>query len=542
MTSVTSAKPAALVTRGGSFIREPSVRRIGTTPGDILRDILRPRRHACHDERVTRVGIALAVVAAAIGWRFGTFTAGGSDSYGYVSQADLWLKGSLIIDQPLHDEFSWRWANWTLSPLGYKPGNTGGTMVPTYAPGLPLQMAAFKALAGGRAVFFVVPLLGALAVWLTFVLGRQLGDGYVAALSAFALLASPAFLSQLVWPMSDVPAMAWWLAAIVTAAGASTLYAGVSGLAAAAAILTRPNLVPLAVLVLGLVVTQPGPTRVRVARGAAFTAAMLPGPIAVALINNHLYGSPILSGYGSIETLYAGQHFVTNIVRYPTWLVQTQTPFILLAAAAPFVSGRFGHANGRRLSVFAVAFFVAVLLLHVWYTPYDHWTYLRFLLPAYPIVLTAAASAFGALVPAAPRKRMMAFAAVALLLGVSGGWYGRGAFLVRATEARYPAAARFAEALPDDAIFLCNQHSGSLRYYANRLTLRFEWLEPDVFVAALDQLRASGRPLFVVLDDSERDVFRARYSAVADLSWLDRPATLVAADSVYFYQLWPAQR
>lgn len=52
--------------------------------------------------------------------------------------------------------------------------------------------------------------------------------------------------------------------------------------------------------------------------------------------------------------------------------------------------------------------------------------------------------------------------------------------------------------------------------------------------------RASGRPLFVVLDEAEREAFRARYAAVADLSWLDQPPILIAAKRVFFYQLWPA--
>ena len=46
--------------------------------------------------------------------------------------------------------------------------------------------------------------------------------------------------------------------------------------------------------------------------------------------------------------------------------------------------------------------------------------------------------------------------------------------------------------------------------------------------------------MFVVLDESEREVFRAQYASVADLSWLDEPPTLIAAKRVFFYQLWPA--
>lgn len=491
---------------------------------------------------LTRLAIALAGVTLALGLRFGTFTAGGADSYGYVSQADLWLNGTLIIDQPLHDQVTWRWANWTLSPLGYRPGETGGTMVPVYPPGLPLLMAAFKLIGGDVALFSVVPLLGALTVWLTYRLGLRLASPPIAALAAFAMLVSPVFLFHLVWPMSDVPATAWWLAAIVTALGGSPLSAVLSGLAAAAAILTRPNLFPLAGLVLGLTLAHHGWNRVGLLRATAFAIAALPGPIAVAIINNHLYGSPFASGYGTVETIYATQHFATNLLQYPMWLVQTQTPFILLAFAAPLLLRRGGNPAASRLSLFALIFFGGVLLMYLWYTPYPDWTFLRFLLPAIPLLLVAAAASFGELAPSSLRRRRIAFALVTIVLGLSGVWQGRGAFGSQAFEARHQAAARFAAALPANAVFLCNQHSGSLRYYANRLTLRFEWLAPDVYVTALDQLQQSGRPVFVVLDDRERESFKARYSAVADVSWLDRQPALIAANSMYFYQLPSIER
>jgi hypothetical protein len=386
----------------------------------------------------------------------------------------------------------------------------------------------------------VVPLLGALAVWLTYCLGLKFGDGYVAALASVALLVSPIFLSRLVWPMSDVPAMAWWLTAIVLATEPTTPRTALAGAATAAAILTRPNLFPLALLLGVLILTRCASARTSVSRVALFTLAMLPGAIAVAVFNNHLYGSPLASGYGTVDTIYAGRYFVTNLVRYPTWLVETQTPFILLAFAAPFLLRRAGRPVVSRLSLFALIFFAGVLLLYLWYTPYDDREYLRFLLPAYPSMLAAAAAAFGVLAPKAQRPRATAFAAVALILAVWGVWQGRQAFFTRGYEARYRAAARMAATLPDNALFLSNLHSGSLRYYANRLTLRFEWLAPDVYVAALEQLRESGRPLFAVLDESEREVFRARYASVADLSWLDAPPTLIAAKRVFFYQLWPA--
>jgi hypothetical protein len=485
------------------------------------------------------LAVGLSVLALAVGLWFGVTTAGASDSYGYVSQADLWLKGQLVLDQPLYDEMTWRWANWALAPLGYRPGERGGTMVPIYSPGLPLQMAAFKAVGGERAVYVVVPLLGALAVWWTFVLGRAVADPAVAALAAFALLVSPVFLGQLVWPWSDVPVTAWWLAATVAALGGPRKSAVLSGLAASAAILTRPNLVPLAAVVALLVAVRSADGRERRVRLFAYGLAAAPGALAVALINTHLYGSPLASGYGTLQEIYAPRYFWTNVVRYPIWLLEMQTPFVLLAFAAPFLLRRSSQRLLTAYGWFAATFFLVLWGLYLWYTPYDHPGYLRFLLPAFPALLVAAAAAFGALLPPAGRVRAAGFAVLALTLAASGLWQGRGAFLMKASEARYEAAARFAAALPETSVFLSNHHSGSLRYYANRLTVRLDWLPPDVYGEALEQLWQSGRQVFVVLDEVEREPFRARYGTVSALAWLDEPPAVTTAGQVHFYRLRP---
>jgi hypothetical protein len=484
---------------------------------------------------VSRLALALALLTALLGLRFGTFVASGADSYGYVSQADLWLSRTLIIDSPLAAEAPWRYAVFTLTPLGFRPGDRRGTMVPTYSPGLPLVMAAFKAVGGDNAKYWVVPLLGALSVWLTFVLGSRLGGPDAGVLAALALVVSPAFLFQVMWPMSDVPVVAWWLASFVLALGRTKYHILGAGLAAAAAVLTRPNLVVLALPVAAVVAMVGTSWRVRLFRVALFAVGVLPGPIAVALINQHLYGSSLASGYGTFETIYSGRYFWTNLARYPRWLIETETPFILLALIAPAILRRRGHPEAARLAWLAIASSLVVFLSYLWYTPFDTWIYLRFLLPAYPLLLACAAAAFGYLVPSAPRKRLLSFAALVVILAGWGLWQGREAFRVRAQESRYLAAARLARGLPGDAAILCNQHSGSLRYYANRLTLRFEWLEPASYTEAIDYLHSLGRPVFVVLDDWERDIFKSRYAGVTDLSWLDRPPALVAAKSVYFY-------
>ena len=78
-------------------------------------------------------------------------------------------------------------------------------------------MAAAQALAGPNAVYFVVPLFGALAVWLTFVLGRSIHGARTGTMAAVLLSVSPVFLFQVVQPLTDVPAAAAWLAVLVLA-------------------------------------------------------------------------------------------------------------------------------------------------------------------------------------------------------------------------------------------------------------------------------------------------------------------------------------
>ena len=186
---------------------------------------------------------ALAVVG--LGFWKGAFVAGGADSYGYLSQARLWAHGTLQIEQPIMTAVSWPFSDMSLAPLGYRPAPHGPFIVPVYAPGLPMVMAVFERVAGSEAVFYVVPLLGGVAVWATYLMGTMIAGPMVGLAAAVLLATSPVFLYQLMSPMSDVPVTAWWalcLALLPFKRRAATLAAG---LLAGIAILTRPNLVPI---------------------------------------------------------------------------------------------------------------------------------------------------------------------------------------------------------------------------------------------------------------------------------------------------------
>jgi Dolichyl-phosphate-mannose-protein mannosyltransferase len=185
------------------------------------------------------IAATAAVATLAIGIHFGAFAAGGADSYGYVSQALLWAEGRLVVKEPLaalHPLLAP-----AAVPLGYQLTGSD-TSVSIYPPGLPVLMAAAFRIGGEYALYLVVPLLGALTVWLTYVLGRRVGDWRTGLLASVAVSCSPIFVLQLLMPMSDVPSAALWLAALVVSLSNISGAAFLAGLIGSLAVLTRPDM------------------------------------------------------------------------------------------------------------------------------------------------------------------------------------------------------------------------------------------------------------------------------------------------------------
>ncbi|HET9270585.1 MAG TPA: hypothetical protein VFO31_20550, partial [Vicinamibacterales bacterium] len=158
------------------------------------------------------VAAALALAALGVGTAYSTTVANASDAYGYVSQADLWLSGTLTVPQPWASNPPWPQAAWTFTPLGYRLADDAGSpdLVPVYSPGLPILMAAAKAVGGQPGLFLVVPIAGAVLVLTTWGIGRRLGMSGAGLVAAWFVLASPVVLYMLALPMTDVPVAACW--------------------------------------------------------------------------------------------------------------------------------------------------------------------------------------------------------------------------------------------------------------------------------------------------------------------------------------------
>jgi len=84
------------------------------------------------------------------------------------------------------------------------------------------------------------------------------------------------------------------------------------------------------------------------------------------------------------------------------------------------------------------------------------------------------------------------------------------------------------------AVMISVQHSGSLRLYAGRTTLRFDVLDPLWLDRTIEYLQSIGRRPYFVLDGGEVDAFKARFGAANRSGTLDWPplATLGSAIAI----------
>ena len=462
---------------------------------------------------------AAAAWALLAGVAFGTFAVGGADSYGYVGQARLLAHGQLTDRVPFSRDYTWPDVAGTFTPLGFTPGSSPGVIAPRYPPGLPLLMAPLLRISE-RAMYLLVPCLGALLVWLTYALGRTAGDAAAGALGAVLLSTSPTFLYQVVQPMSDVPAAACWLAALLIASRATAWSAAWSGLVTSLAVMIRPNLAPLAAIVLAAGLSRTGHTgtnglKAPLRRVLIFLIAIAPGLLLLGWMQHVRYGSATASGYGRLSDAFALGNIAENLARYPRWVTETHTWFIWLAVAAPLWIVRRARHPFAAWAAYAMTLAVWGSYLPYLYFHQEEWFYTRFLLPAIAVMLIfAAAITRWALEPLSLVPRTAATLLVMTALAVNGVRVSRtnGAFEVRFQERKYPLAGVFVrDHLPSNAIVLSAQHSGSIRYYSGRPTFRWDLLSPPRLDQALSTFRAQGYEPFLVVDGGEYEDFKKRF-------------------------------
>ena len=508
-------------------------------------------RHAPSADRTAWL-LSVALFAVSVVW--GTKAVGGSDSWGYMSEAHGFLNGQVRVAQPFVKDVPWPGRWWTFTPLAYKPISVyhdvteadEGTIVPFYSPGLPLLMAGAHLIGGYQAMFFVVPLLSAALVIGTYRIGLHLTSRPAALLGAWLTAISPCVMFMMMSTMTDVPvagafAVGFWL---MLDGGAWKAFG--AGLSTAVAIAIRPNFAPIAAI-MGLYylakVFDAKTRREGLLHGAIFSLAVLPGPLFVALVNNQLYGSPTMSGYGALDQFFALDHVWPNLQRYPAWLAEAQTPIAWIGLAAVFLPIRWIWNGPRRVSALVIA---ALTVAFVWglyliYDVYDAWWFSRFILTSWPFIMLGTASVAVAI---ARLERRAIRPLIVLVMAIVSVYQLRFAvhantFNLWAGERRFVVAAKMARRLtPRNSVIISGQHSGSLRFYAGRMTMHYSPMVSDGLDSTVAWLNAHGARPYLMIEDWEVPVVREQFAGQRTLAMLDHPiAKYYDPGTLYLYDL-----
>jgi hypothetical protein len=287
-----------------------------------------------------------------------------------------------------------------------------------------------------------------------------------------------------------------------------------------AAILVRPNLAPLAVMLAMVPILQFGINR-QAARALLQTiAGSLPGVLILLWLNHALYGSAFGSGYGATADLFIPHYFNDNLTNYSRALLQTQHIVPALALLAPLV-----FDGVRRKGALLLLGFAAVeMTIYLFYKPFPEWWYLRFLIPAIAVLLILASAAtvqllsrnvMGGLIPI-----------LAVLLGIVGTRAAgeRQAFDLHRMEGRYRETANLVrERLPANAVLITVWQSGSMRFHAGREIVMWDSLDPAWLDRAITWLKSRGQQPYVLVERREEPEFRARFRDQSDIGRLDWP-------------------
>ncbi len=491
-------------------------------------------------ERRSRVLLlTLALLTGVVAAAFASRSPSGADASGYLSQAAMWAGVEWRVADPLSADSNWPLRPDQTAPLGWRPALDRGWQVPTYAPGLPMLMAAPFAIAGNAGASAVITVSAVLAVLSTGALARALAGGTAGLLAAALLAGSPTFLYQSLQPMSDVPITALWIAAFWAL---TAQWYGAAGAATALAVLVRPNLAPLAAVPL-VWIAWSAPRDRRAISALRFSWPVAIAAVVVAGLQWRWYGSPFLSGYGAAGELFTLSNVVPNARLYGAWMWEAEPVFVLTGALAAALAMRIWPAPGMQgadamtlrpltavrpaviaLSVFACGVVAAYLV----YAVFERWSYVRFLLPAISVVAVLLALTVDRVIHrVAPGLAGLFVAAVVVAIAAGGVTVARrlNVFEVADVTARaLEAGNQLRPLLPPNAVLIAGEQSGSMRHETGRPIVRWETLDASTLKTALDALNERGLEAWWVLDQWEESVVRSRFPGVpeAALDWPPR--------------------
>src|SRR6185436_10781380 len=87
---------------------------------------------------------------------------------------------------------------------------------------------------------------------------------------------------------------------------------------------------------------------------------------------------------------------------------------------------------------------------------------------------------------------------------------------------------------PENSVVLSMQHSGAIRYYGGRMTLRWDNLPADWLDRSVAWMAERGVDTYVLLDPDERDRMRSRFAGQTLAARLDDPPAVQMGDKLFY--------
>lgn len=250
-------------------------------------------------------------------------------------------------------------------------------------------------------------------------------------------------------------------------------------------------------------------------------AGLAVGVVIQMAIQQHLFGSPFATGYGTSAALFSWSHVTANLKIFfvhhgldvvgPLWIPGLIIGFF---AAKPEPRGT------------PALIFCGVLAPYLFYLPFDHWETLRYALPGLvPLTILAADGLMH--IARVSRTPWIIAVMIVAMLGITA-WrsesvLGHGsAWEISSIEARYPLAGEWINVnTPPNSVVLANQHSGSLRWYGKRQTLRWDFIDPPQLATTVRELQSHGATVYVALEGDEEKMFDTRFADVINQLQVD---------------------
>ena len=492
------------------------------------------------------LALLITALVVALTIRYNTFASWATDSGAYVSAGLAWAKGEVF--SPATFVF---WAPWAADgqiefPLGHVQGPIRGTITGQYPLGYPLLIAAAVKVGGPLAAHLVSPVLAGVLTWCAFVLGRAMATPWAGVLAALMIGATPVVLGHTVMPFSDVPATAFWAIAWVMGVRRGYGAAMAAGSAAAFAVMIRPNLAPLAlVIALTVLVAERAGVRRAILRLVAFGVLGALGPLLVMWSQAELYGDPFQSGYRvPMDYFFKLERVPYNAGLYPRMLIELHSIFALGGLLfAPFALRRMRATDASYtrglLAISAVGLILVNYALYLPYLTYVGWYWLRFVLPAILALFVLLAAGVDHLrLWAQTRHPRLAFLVVAPALFVV--WSAQehvrptpGYERMQLMEHYLP------DVLPRNAVVLTYAHGGALAASTGRPVLRLDIMNPDALDRIVGDLnRRALEPVFVLDVAVDGPFFTDRFKGqqLGRLTWPAR-AEMTSVTSILYYNI-----